>query len=222
MIQSGDLLIMKNTTKMFETAEGFIYEVAIGGFTTYFIGDQNGMPKKSCTPATWKQEVVGRVVTNLNEGEVCQNAINAGKAIAYCLRKDRSVLPAVFSGLLDEVLEVANLCTKSHFAGKNASEAQAFIEKMQADLQRAQSNLEKLQAEKSETDALMQSAISKLRSKMQNRKHATEKLADHLDPQTADKLRMFGQENPESPEPQTPVAKRKTSNGKKPAAQPAA
>lgn len=179
------------------TSEGFAFEVTLGKFKNYFFGTATGIPKKSCTPSRWNSEVVGREVQKVAESDPAwQNAVNAGKAIAHCLREDKDMLRHVFNGFEQEVFEIAEISTKAFYTKKSAKDLRLNIEELQE-------RIESMKMELLECNAEEEKLRAKLRLQKENLRRLTEKpkagttLEENIDTETVEKLRKIGEDKPE-------------------------
>ena len=190
------------------TSEGFAFEVTLGKFKNYFFGTATGVPKKSCTPSRWNSEVVGREVQKVAESDPAwQNAVNAGKAIAHCLREDKDLLRYIFNGFEQEVFEIAEIATKAFYAKKRSKDLRLNIEELVDRLNSMKMELLECSAEEEK----LRAKTSELK---ENLKRLTEKpkagtLAENIDTETVEKLRKIGEDKPE----------KKTGNGNQKPAQ---
>lgn len=176
------------------TGEGFAFEVVLGKFKNYFFGTATGVPKKSCTPSRWNSEVVGREVQKVAESDPAwQNAVNAGKAIAHCLREDKDLLRHVFNGFEQEVFEIAEIATKAFYAKKRSKDLRLNIEELEDRLNSMKMELLECNAEEEETRTKTSELKEKLKKLTEKPKSGT--LADNIDPETIEKLRKIGEEN---------------------------
>lgn len=193
----------KTTTipvRRIKTANGFIYEVTLGKFLAYFVGDDKGCPKKSATPETWNKEVVGRTVEEITRNDnyaIWELAADVGKCIAYCIRQNRQMMPRIFAGMesFEEVVRIAELSHRIFISGKKIQDKKSEIEKLQVKINDIKENILAIQTEADEVEAEMlmtKEKVTELCSEINKKpieRPATEAIGDILDPKKVEELK---------------------------------